>query len=183
MFIGKDLVIVGGETKGSYTSAEFPRVYFENAANDATENYTKTTEGKEARVGSQDESNPVFNGIRPKGFTTTNPATLVQDAVNACKADAENWPEYAALTGEVKENVGWLVLLQRASIGKYFDDAKLARKAITAPAVQDPAVALAKSAKAMVAEYASRGKTITVEKALSIIERMRQIEEAEEAAA
>jgi hypothetical protein len=183
MFKGLDTVFVGSDKKGdaSYKTATFERIWFEYLQTDASEEFGKNVNKVPQKV--PDQNGTVFVGLRPKsGSVTVLPivdgapdiSKLLSEAHDLCAEDAKEKDEDGEFVfGDLAKHpeAGWLLLLKRASIGKYQDDIVPVRASITTPASKDPNVIRARQAKNMIDEFASRGKTITMENAYARLRR------------
>jgi hypothetical protein len=172
MLTGKNVVIIKGEGS-QYTAIPFDRQYLEYGLTDKLISVDTKVNKELCKL----PDGTVFQKVVPEADITAikDVPSLVQEAVNLCATDASTLANYKNI-----ENAGWLWLLRCASDGRdLWQRAQIGRDNRPKAAV-DPAVARAKYATAMIAEAASRGKVLTMEKALARIAKLEAME-AEEA--
>jgi hypothetical protein len=175
MLTCKNVAVINSEDGKSYTAVEYDRIYLDFSKNDKIEELKKVNKKQPVQVDGKEwiGSRPVENITSEKDVTV-----LVQEAVNYLVSKYGDTPDFKAVSAD---NKGWLILLKAADYGNdLWVRAKIQTE--TRPkAAQDPAVALEKVLKSMVADALSRGKTLTMEQAKVRYDKLAALE-AEEAA-
>lgn len=177
MLTCKNVVVINAENDKTGEKAlivPYDRVYLEYSAEDATEKLTKTNKGSAVKLNGAE-----WEGTKPKSDVTEHFDTkMVSDAMTYL---TEKWGKSADFAKIPEENRPYVILLTAAS---YASDLWL-RATIQAEnkpkAAEDPAVALEKLAKSLVAAAAAKGKVLSIEKAR--VKAAVMLEDDEEAAA
>ena len=177
MLTCKNVVVINDEKGSGYQAIDYNRLYLDFFSTDAVESFGKNNKSKPL-----EQNGKIWSGTRPaKAITSVIDVdgvnTMVENATAQLVADYGTDSDYKDLSDDIK---GKLLLLHAADYGRdLWVRAKIQADNREVKAI-DPAKALENSAKAMVAEWKSRGKVISVDDAKVRLLAQQLVEEAED---
>jgi hypothetical protein len=180
MLTCKNVVVINDEKTTSYQLVDYNRLYLDFVPTDKVENFGKTNKGKSLTV-LADGKEVAWEGTRPVSGVTSERTLQSVDAMIAAAiaqlvADYGKDKDYKDLPAEIQ---GKLLLLHAADYGRDLWVRAALQSANREVKALDPAKAIENTAKAMVAEWKSRGKVISLDDAKIRVLAMQLVEDAE----